>query len=147
MAKYNIIINDMKYNKIASAVSCFKRSLTKNFIEHNYKNTPKQCMESIEKVNSAQIYNYLITQTKQTPTSQNKWIEYYPHLEMADWQAIYTLVPKLTKHPLSVSFQIKILHRIFNCNHKLYVWGIRSSPACSTCGQIDNLEHFFLLLP
>ena len=39
-------------------------------------------MERIEKVQSAQIYNYLITRTNQTPTSQNKLIEYYPFLEM-----------------------------------------------------------------
>ena len=64
---------------------------------------------------------------------------------MADLQATYTLVPKLTKHSLSVSFLFKILYRIFNCNHKLHVWGIRSSPACSRCGLIDNLEHFFYL--
>ena len=38
---------------------------------------------------------------------------------------------------------ITILHRIFNCNHKLYIWGIRNSPDCSRCGRTDNLEHFF----
>ena len=117
-------------------------------IEPNCKNIPKQWMESIEKVKSVQISNYLITHTNQTPSSRNKWIDNYPFSEMADWRAIYTLVPKLSKHSLSVSFQCKVLYKIFNCNHKLYVWGIRSYPACcsyscSRCGLIDNLEHFF----
>ena len=130
-AKYNISINDMKYNQIVGAVFCFQRSLNKNFTEQNIVNIPKQCRECTEKVKSAQIYKYLITCTNQTPTSQSKWIEYYPFLEKADWQSIYTLVSKLTKHSLLVTFQFKILHRIFNCNYKLFVWGIKSSPACS----------------
>ena len=95
------------------------------------------------KVKSAQIYKYLISYTNQAPTSESTWIEYYPFLEKADWQSIYTLVSKLTKHSLFATFQFKILHRIFSCNYKLFLWGIKSSPACSTCGLTDNLEHFF----
>ena len=112
-AKYNISINDMKCNQTVSAVFCFQRSLTKNFTKQNIVNIPKQCRECTENVKSAQIYNYLITCTNQTPTSQSKWIEYYLFLEKADWQSIYTLVSKLTKHSLLVTFQFKILHRIF----------------------------------
>ena len=133
----------MKYNQIVSAVFCFQRSLTKTFTEQNIVNIPKQCRECTKKVKSAQIYKYLISYTNQAPTSQSKWIEYYPFLEKADWQSIFTLVSKLTKHSLFATFQFKILHRIFNCNYKLFLWGIKSSPACSRCGLTDNLEHFF----
>ena len=89
----------MIYNQIVSAVFCFQQSLTKNFTEQNTVNIPKQCRECTEKVKSAQIYKHLITCTNQTPTSQSKWIEYYPFLEKADWQSIYTLVSKLTNIP------------------------------------------------
>ena len=117
----------MKYNQTASAVYCFQQSLTIKFTEQNIINIPKQCRECTEKVKSAQIYNYLISCTN--------WIEYYPFLEKADLQSFYTLVSKLTKHSLLVTFQFKILHSFFNCNYKLFV--------CTRCGLTDNLEHFY----
>ena len=77
------------------------------------------------------------------PSSQNKWVEYYPFLEKVKWTQIYTLPSKIVKDSYLISFQFKIIHRIFNCNYKLFVWKIKQSPQCPICEHIDNLEHYF----
>ena len=45
------------------------------------------------------------------------------------------------------SFQYKIIHRIINCNKKLYEMKIKPSPLCDHCGSVDNIPHFFVLCP
>ena len=55
-----------------------------------------------------------------TPTSQHKWVEYYPFLEMNDWKQIYLLPSKLVSNSYLINLQFKIIHRFFNCNYKLY---------------------------
>ena len=35
------------------------------------------------------------------------------------------------------------MHRVFTCNLNLHKWGIKPTPDCILCGQIDNLEHYF----
>ena len=78
-----------------------------------------------------------------TPTSQNKWIEYYPFLEKQSWKQIYLLPSKIVKATNLKSLQYRILHRFFNCNYKLFLWNIKDSPVCSECNMTDNLEHYF----
>ena len=78
-----------------------------------------------------------------TPTSQHKWVEYYPFLEMNDWKQIYLLPSKLVSNSYLINLQFKIIHRFFNCNYKLYIWKIKDSPDCSLCSNTDNLEHYF----
>ena len=75
------------------------------------------------------------------PTSQHKWVEYYPFLEMNDWKQIYLLSSKLVSNSYLINLQFKIIHTFFNCNCKLYIWKIKDSPDCSLCS--DNLQHYF----
>ena len=77
------------------------------------------------------------------PTSQHKWVEYYPFLEMIDWKQIYLLSSKLVSNSYLINLQFKIIHTFFNCNCKLYIWKIKDSPDCSLCSDTDNLEHYF----
>ena len=42
-----------------------------------------------------------------------------------------------------ITFQYKILHRVFSCNYNLFNWNIRNSPLCDICQKTDNLEHYF----
>ena len=42
-----------------------------------------------------------------------------------------------------ISLQYKILHRVFNCNYKLFLWGVRDSRACIEFHMTDNLELYF----
>ena len=75
--------------------------------------------------------------------SQNKWIEYYPFLEQLNWKNIYLLPTKIVKTTNLISLQYKILHRVFNCNYKLFLWGIKHSSACIECNMTDNVEQYF----
>ena len=139
--KYNISIDAMKYNKITSVIQTKLNSLPK--IEPCSYDLPKQCLKDLSKIKSRHVYNYYISKCYLNPSSQNKWVEYYPFLEKANWTQIYTLPSKIVKDSYLISFQFKIIHRIFNCNYKLFVWTIKQSPQCPICQHIDNLEHYF----
>ena len=60
---------------------------------------------------------------------------------------LYLLRSKITLDTYLLTFQYKILHRIYNCNYNLYVWKIKDNPTCDFCAGIDNLEHFFYYCP
>ena len=49
----------------------------------------------------------------------------------------------LTTDSYLISLQYQILHRIFNCNYKLFLWCIKDSSDCARCRDIDNVELFF----
>ena len=101
------------------------------------------CLKNISVLRNSSIYKSNIVQIAQNPTSQNKWVEYYPYLESAPWKTIYRIPYRVVKDTYTQSVQYKILHRIFNCNYKLFLWKIKPSPVCDLCNQCDTLEHFF----
>ena len=41
------------------------------------------------------------------------------------------------------SFQYKVLNRVINCNFSLFKWGIKNSPNCAYCENIDTVTHHF----
>ena len=43
------------------------------------------------------------------------------------------------------SSQYIIIHRIINCNIKLFDMKIKNSPVCTYCDQRDDIGHFFFL--
>ena len=57
-AKYNIITDDMKYNKIVSAVSCFKWSLTKILLNKTIKILQNNAGKVLKKLI---VHKYIIT--------------------------------------------------------------------------------------
>ena len=95
----------------------------------------------IQKVNNNLVYNYLIRAKTKQPTSLNTWVELYPFLEKFNWRDVFTLPYKTTKESYIQSFQCKILTRILNCNHNLHKWGIRDSPLCTYCRNVDTIQH------
>ena len=42
-----------------------------------------------------------------------------------------------------ITIQFKILHTVFSCNYKLFLWNIKTTPNCNACQKVDNLEHYF----
>ena len=136
----------MKYNKI---ISSLKSKIGNLPLGNNYSLEtiiPQLCLKNIAKVNSKQVYMHKIKLTNKTPASQNKWVEYYPFLEAINWKKIYLLPFQIARSTLLITFQFKIIHRIFNCHYNLFNWKILDSPECSVCTKIDNIEHFFFLL-
>ena len=140
---YNITIPNMKYNRI---ISSLKSKIGNLPLGNNYSletTIPQLCFKNIAKVNSKQVYMHKIKLMNKTPASQNKWVEYYPFLEAINWKKIYLLPFQIARSTLLITFQFKIIHRIFNCNYNLFNWKILDSPECSVCTKIDNIEHFF----
>ena len=139
--QFNIVIPHLKYNKIVSSIKQVSSSIETIHVTASSVETfgPKKLNE----ISSQQIYCQLIKHLYQAPTSQNKWVEYYPFLDTINWKSFYLLPGKIIRATHLLSLQYKILHRVFNCRHKLFLWKIVESPNCLECGEIDNLEHFF----
>ena len=100
-------------------------------------------MVDISKVKSAEVNAYLNRSLASNSNSQDKWIEFYPFLEGIDWKNIYQLPYKILLDSYLIILQYKIMHRVSTCNLNLHKWGIKPTPDCILCGQIDNLEHYF----
>ena len=144
--KYGTQFDHMRYNQIISTVCSKKRSLKTKHVSSYQSLIPRHCLEKLGNIKSRGVYNYYITCLYQISKSQNKWIEYYPILEKADWKSIYSLTYNLTRNSYLISLRYKILHRIFNCNYRLFLWGIKDSSDCARCRDIDNLELFFSII-
>ena len=119
--KYGIQFDHMRYNQIISIVYSKQHSLNIKHVSTYQSSLPRNCLEKLGNIKSREVYNYNITSLYQIPRSQNKWIENYPILEKADWKSIYNLTCNLTSDSYLISLQYKILHRIFNCNYKLFL--------------------------
>ena len=87
----------MRYNQIISTVCSKKRLLNIKQVSTHQKSLPRHCLEKPGNIKSREVYNYYITCLYQIPQRQNKWIEYYPILEKADWKSIYNLTYNLTR--------------------------------------------------
>ena len=132
----------LKYYQIISSIKSVLTKIISRSIEKDNK-IQNLCLRDVQKVTSQQVYCQLIKKLYQIPTSQNKWIEYYPFLEQLNWKNIYLLPTKIVKTINLISLQNKILHRIFNCNYKLFLWGVKNSSACIERNMTDNVEHYF----
>ena len=140
--KFNIEINNLQYNQIRSSVAFSLKSIS-NKESVSKINVPDLCLTNFKKVSSKIVLQYLTEQQYATSKSQNKWVEYYPFLEKVDWKLIYILPTRILLDTYIITLQFKILHRVFNCNYKLYIWNKIDSPTCHYCRSIDNLEHYF----
>ena len=139
---FNFTISHLKYNKIVSSVKKVSSSInTTTCVTVSHVQT--LCRKTLNKINSQQIYCQFINDLYQTPASQNKWVEYCPFLDTIQWKQFYLLPSKIIRDTYLLSLQYKIIHRVFNCRHKLFLWKIIDSPNCLECEKIDNLEHFF----
>ena len=140
--QFNIVIPFLKYHKIVSSIKQ-KVSTLKTTSKTSTTSIQNLCLKNLSKIRSQQVYCQYINHLYQTPTSQNKWVAYYPFLDTINWKSLYLLPKKIVKSTNLLSLQYKILHRVFNCNQKLFLWKIIDSPNCIECGEIDTLEHFF----
>ena len=147
--KHNISISDMLYNQLTSLFSSIMKSLPKTTTSpmHKYQQFPKKCLAEISKVTSSQLNTYYAVKAYRSPSSQAKWIQYYPFLEALKWENIYTLPFKVVSDTYIITLQYKIIHRVFACSEQLYLWKIVESPLCIYCNSNENIEHFFYYCP
>ena len=75
----NIVIPHLKYNKIVSSIKQVSSSIETTCVTASSVET--FCLKKLNEISNQQIYCQLIKHLYQAPTSQNKWVEYYPFLD------------------------------------------------------------------
>ena len=95
----------------------------------------------ISKVTSKMIYEMMIEKDFKTPVAITSWIDLFPFLENHKWADTFILPFEVIQETYLQSFQYKILNRILNCNYNLHKWGIKESPKCNFCENVDTLTH------
>ena len=103
----------------------------------------KNTLIGIEKLNSRQLYSFLVYTHPFTPTSQ-KYLNELFKADSFDWKHIYLLPRLVTLDSYSGSFQYKILNNILYLNKKLFTFRKSTSPLCPFCKLSDEtVLHLF----
>jgi hypothetical protein len=103
-------------------------------------------LRKIEELNCKDIYWFLIHQNSELPICIKFWEKQFPMLEEMDilfWNKIFYNYHNITYEYKLLSFQLRIIHNIINCNKKLYDWNIKECPKCSYCSEVDTIIHFW----
>ena len=76
-----------------------------------------------------------------TPTSVLKWKTLHEDFDMSEeeWTDVFLRPYICLRETKLQSFQYKIIHRIINCNKKLFDMRIENSPLCTYCDQTDDI--------
>ena len=77
------------------------------------------------------------------PACMNKWEEIF-NFNDKEWSEIFSMPFKACKETRLQTFQYKIIHRIFGCNHWLYNIRVKESPNCEFCNEDDTIIHYFI---
>lgn len=98
------------------------------------------------------LYGFFVQHKQRLPACINKWTQDFPKfVEAADdlWENIFKLPFNTIEETKIQSFQFKLIHRIINCNKKLFDMKLIDNPVCNYCNNniIDDLKHFFLWCP
>ena len=93
------------------------------------------------------IYQYFIDEKSQPPVCIGKMTKIYPDIKNEEWNEIFKHTFLITRETKLQTFQYKIIHRIINCNKKLYDMKIKTTPTYSYCDEMDDIIHFFVLCP
>lgn len=99
-------------------------------------------MCSVDKLDSASIYNLLLKDISKPPTSQSFFNTKFDISHL--WKTIYLLPRNTTIDSYTRVFQYKILNNILFLNNKLYHLNLVDTPLCSLCGIAnESAEHLF----
>ena len=109
--------------------------------------TTKNGTFHINKCDTKKLYWNFVMKNARKPTCIRRWSEIYTDIEENNWQDIFDLAFRVSRETKIQSLQYKIIHRIVNCNKKLYDWKIKDSAKCSYCLNEDDVCHFFLHCP
>ena len=91
------------------------------------------------------LYSELLYRRPRTPKCLEKWRTIYDGLSDEVVENYFRLPFYAVRETKTQSFQYKMIHRIINCNKKLYEMKIKPSPLCDHCGSVDDIPHFFVL--
>ena len=89
---------------------------------------------------------YDLQRSAVTPTAQRRWEA--DGINFNDcWKEIYTLPFEVTRSTRLQSLQHRITHRYFPTKRYLFNVQIATDPFCDDCGEVDSLQHYFVLCP
>jgi hypothetical protein len=91
------------------------------------------------------IYSFLIEKKMKQLNCILKWEREFNFEEIDEtmWKDIFKNPYICTRSTYIQSIQYKIIHRIINCNKKLFEFKIKNSPNCDQCNELDDIIHFF----
>ena len=151
--KFNCILNHMDYNSITSAIpNSWKHRIKRNTQSSDEKDySVRVHIQNAEKLlnelKCKDFYSEFVQKLYVKPKAESKWSEYLNVLSL-DWKYHYKLPYLLCCETAIQSFQYKLLHRFYPCNHMLAVWFKDESELCDECNvETDTLEHFFHYCP
>ena len=84
--KFGFSIPHLKYYQITSSIKSVLKWLQKNLSVVKDHQIPKRCLCDLQKIKTQQVYGQYVQALYKVPSSQNKWIEYYPFLEQLNWK-------------------------------------------------------------
>ena len=94
----------------------------------------------VEKWTSQILYMTLIKTVLQTPTSFEKWpLSPDEQLDLIEKNYHITSSTKI------LDTQYRIQHRFYHTQSQLDKWRLASDSTCLSCGEVDTLEHHFML--
>ena len=122
--KFNIKSSFLKYYQITSSIKSVLKTIPKKAVALKEKDNKiqKLCLSDLQKIKTQQVYHQFVQEVYQNPTSQNKWVEYYPFLDQCDWE-------KYTYFPQKLSRQ----QTFWGCNIK-YCTGFSIVTISFSCG-------------
>ena len=122
--------------------------------QQEYKEQPKgiliydinrKCNIDFLSLSSKDVYWALFKQENKSvkPACTNKWEETF-NFNDKEWSDIFCMPFKVCKETRLQTFQYKIIHRIFGCNHWLHNIKVKGSPNCEFCNEDDTIIHYFI---
>ena len=97
---------------------------------------------SLNKLNSATLYEILIDANNIKPTSQTYFENLFSNFK-PDWKSIYLLPRRVTLDTNLRMFQYKLLNNVLYLNKMLFRFKKVDSPLCSYCNEEETLLHLF----
>lgn len=126
---------------------CIRQNIENNFRQKQEDlfvwNNEIYTYQSIYKITSKTIYNYLLDEKATRAQSELYWELSFDRV--LNWQEIWLNQTKhLTNNMKLVEFNFKLLHNILPSGKFLHRWKIQNSDLCVLCDIIDDYKHMFL---
>ena len=114
-----------------------------NLVIQDHHLIKKHQILSLNKLNSATLYEILIDANNIKPTSQTYFENLFSNFK-PDWKSIYLLPRRVTLDTNLRMFQYKLLNNVLYLNNMLFRFKKVDSPLCSYCNEEEETPlHLF----
>lgn len=149
LIRQGVNITQLEYNSLISAIPKKWLQSIKEYSSDFVKTNDTTIMidkneKPISAIKCKEFYRSIVKNKRERATCLYKWEEQYFFVNF-DWDEIFINPYKNCRETTIQSLQYQIIHRYFPCQENLNTW-YNTNHLCSTCSNIDTIEHFFLLL-